>query len=115
MQELIDTPCHDGHANRLIKWKRRHPQDLSKVLCRDGMPFDNSHAERLIRLAIIRRKNGHRTRSESGADYRAVKVSVLRTLKQGLRDLIKTTNSATKSYLESGQLPHLPPINTSLG
>lgn len=115
LQELIDTPWNNGHAQRLIKRLRRHQQDLLTFLHRDGVPFENNHAERSIRPAVILRKNSDGNRSESGADCQAVMMSVFRTLKQRGHDPIKTIISAIKIYLETDKLPPLPPKSTSNG
>jgi transposase len=115
LQELIDTPWNNGHANRLIKRLRRHQQDLFTFLHRDGVPFENNHAERSIRPAVILRKNSYGNRSEPGADCQAVMMSVFRTLKQRGHDPINTIISAIKIYLATGNLPPLPTKSTSDG
>jgi len=115
LSELIDTDWDDSHANRLIKRLRRHQNDLFTFLKKDGVPFDNNHAERSIRPAVIIRKNSYGNRSEQGADCQATLMSIFRTLKQRGHDPIRTIISATQDYLKSGKLPPLPPKSTSLG
>jgi transposase len=105
---LIETPWQDAHAKRLIKRLRRHQNDLFTFLDQDGVPFDNNHAERSIRPAVILRKNSYGNRSERGADCQAVFMSVFRTLKQRGHDPIRTTIDALRSYLTTGKLPPLP-------
>ena len=51
--ELIDTPREDEQAKRLVKRLRRHCEDLFTFLDQPGVPFDNNHAERMIRPAVI--------------------------------------------------------------
>ena len=43
------------------------------------MPYDNNHAERAIRPAVLIRKNSYNNRSRRGADAQAVLISVYRT------------------------------------
>ena len=57
LAELIDTPWEDANAKRLIKRFRRHQDELFTFLDQEGVPFDNNHAERSIRPAVIIRKN----------------------------------------------------------
>lgn len=108
LADLIDTPWQDAHARRLIKRLRRHQDDLFTFLDQEGVPFDNNHAERSIRPAVILRKNSYGNRSERGSDCQAVMMSVLRTLKQRGHDPIRTTIEALKNYLTTKQLPPLP-------
>jgi transposase len=114
LAELIDTPWEDKNAKRLIKRFRRHQDELFTFLDQEGVPFDNNHAERTIRPAVIIRKNSQGNRSQQGADCQAVLMSVFRTLKQRGHDPIRTVTAALAEYLTTGQLPPLP-ITTSDG
>jgi transposase len=113
LSALIDTPWDDPHARRLIKRLRRHQNDLLTFLDQAGVPFDNNHAERSIRPAVILRKNSYGNRSERGADCQAVLMSVFRTLKQRGHDPIRTVVTAIQSYLKTKQLPPLPEKHAS--
>ena len=113
--ELIDTPWEDKQARRLIKRLRRHQNDLFTFLDQAGVPFDNNHAERAVRPAVIIRKNSYCNRSERGADTQAVLMSIYRTLKQRGLDPIQTITQALATYLATGQLPALPTQNTPHG
>ncbi len=108
LAELIDTPWKDANAKRLIKRFRRHRDELFTFLDQEGVPFDNNHAERTIRPAVIIRKNSHGNRSQQGADCQAVLMSIFRTLKQRGHDPIRTVTAALAEYLTTGQLPPLP-------
>jgi hypothetical protein len=108
---LIDTPWEDKQAKRLVKRLRRHCEDLFTFLDQPGVPFDNNHAERIIRPAAIIRKNSYGNRSQRGADCQAVLMSVFRTLKQRGHDPVTTIYMAIATYLKTGQLPPLPNIN----
>ena len=113
LAELIDTEWNDKHADRLIKRLRRHQNDLFTFLYKDGEPFDNNHAERSIRPAVILRKNSYGNRSEQGSDCQATLMSIFRTLKQRGLDPIGTIITATQDYLKTGKLPPLPQRATS--
>ena len=116
LAELVDGPWEDPHARRLVKRLRRHQDDLFTFLDQAGVPFDNNHAERSIRPAVILRKNSYGNRSQQGADCQAVLMSVFRTLKQRGHDPIQTVVQAIEHYLVHKQLPPLPPPkNASVG
>ena len=115
LQALIDTDWNDRHAKRLLKRLRRHQSDLFTFLDQPNVPFDNNHAERCIRPAVIIRKNSYGNRSHQGADCQAVLMSVFRTLKQRGHDPIRTVVAAIEQFLLTGQLPPLPPKTTSDG
>jgi len=116
LAEMIDEPWKGDHAKRLIKRLRKYQGDLFTFLDQEGVPFDNNHAERSIRPAVILRKNSYGNRSEHGADCQAVLMSVFRTLKQRGHDPIRTVVSAVEQYITTKQLPPLPaPKTTSDG
>jgi transposase len=115
LAELIDTDWDDSHAKRLVKRLRRHRDDLFTFLDQVGVPFDNNHAERSIRPAVILRKNSYGNRSDQGADCQAVLMSVFQTLKQRRHDPIQTVVNAIENYLLTNQIPLLPTKNTSDG
>ena len=108
LAELIDTPWKDPNAKRLIKRFRRHQDELFTFLDQEGVPFDNNHAERTIRPAVIIRKNSYGNRSQQGSDCQAVLMSIFRTLKQRGHDPIRTITAALAEYLSTGKLPPLP-------
>ena len=113
LQTLIDTDWRNTHAKRLLKRLRRHQDDVFTFLDQPGVPFDNNHAERSIRPAVILRKNSYGNRSQRGADCQAVLMSVFRTLKQRGHDPIRTVVAALQQYLLTKQLPPLPTPITS--
>ena len=109
LAELIAEPWAHREARRLIKRLRRHRGDLFTFLDLPGVPFDNNHAERAIRPAVIIRKNSLCNRSQRGANTQAVLMSVHRTLKQRGHAPIDTIAQAIRTYLQTGTLPPLPP------
>jgi transposase len=72
------------------------------------VPFDNNHAERTIRPAVIIRKNRYANGSQDGADLQAVLMSIYRTLKQRGHNPIQVIVEAIRTCLKTGQLPPLP-------
>jgi transposase len=108
LKELIEAPWQHQEARRLVKRLRRHRQELFTFLDEAGVPFENNHAERAIRPAVLIRKNSYNNRSRAGADAQAVLMSVYRTLKQRGHHPIDTIVKAIESYLTTGTLPPLP-------
>ncbi len=108
LADMIDAPWEEKQAKRLVKRLRRHRDDLFTFVDQPGVPFDNNHAERIIRPAVIIRKNSYGNRSQRGADCQAVLMSVFRTLKQRGHDPITTIYNALATYTKTGQLPPLP-------
>jgi transposase len=106
--KLIETTWRHPEAHRLVKRLRRHRNELFTFLDEAGVPFDNNHAERAIRPAVLIRKNSYSNRSRRGADAQAVLMSVYRTLKQRGYHPIDTIVKAIESYLTTGKLPSLP-------
>lgn len=115
LNELIETPWQHKEAGRLVKRLRRHRNDLFTFLDEADVPFDNNHAERAIRPAVLIRKNSYNNRSRRGADAQAVLMSVYRTLKQRGHHPINTIVKAIETYLTTGNLPPLPVPITSDG
>jgi transposase len=115
LQELIAADWNNKYARRLLKRLRRHQLDLFTFLDQPQVPFDNNHAERCIRPAVILRKNSYGNRSQRGADCQAVPMSVFRTRKQRGPDPIRTVVAAIEQFLLTNQLPPLPPKITSDG
>jgi transposase len=115
LDELIATEWEDKDAKRLIKRLRRHRDDLLTFLDKPDVPFDNNHAERAIRPAVMIRKNSFGNRSDRGADTQAVLMSVYRTLQQRGHAPLKTVVEAITAYLKTGKLPPLPAKLTAGG
>ncbi len=98
----------DPDARRLGERISRHRDHLFTFLDKVEVPFDNNHAERQIRPAVIQRKNILCNRSPAGADTQAVLMSVFRTLKLRGLDATKTIAAALRELLQTGTLPPLP-------
>ncbi|HQL54655.1 MAG TPA: transposase, partial [Phycisphaerae bacterium] len=71
---------------------------------------ENNHAERMIRPAVILRKNSQSNRSDRGAGTQAVLMSIYRTLRLRGQDPLRTIADALRTYLQTG---HLPPLLAS--
>ena len=115
LDDLIATDWEDKDAKRLIKRLRRHRDDLFTFLDEPEVPFDNNHAERAIRPAVMIRKVSFGNRSDRGADTQAVMMSVYRTLQQRGHAPLKTVVDALSTYLATGNLPPIPRKITPLG
>lgn len=115
LQELLTEPWEDAQARRLLKRLRRHQTDLFTFLDHPDVPFDNNHAERAIRPAVILRKNSYGNRSRNGADTQAVLMTIYRTLKQRGHDPIRTITQALRHYASTGILPPFPQPATANG
>ncbi|HRQ73829.1 MAG TPA: hypothetical protein PLU35_12455 [Phycisphaerales bacterium] len=66
-------------------------------------------AERMIRPAVILRKNSQCNRSDRGAATQAVLMTVHRTLKLRGHDPLATIAEALTDYAATGTLPPMPP------
>jgi hypothetical protein len=71
------------------------------------VPFENNHAERTIRGAVVMRKNSYCNRSIDGAKTQAILMSVFRTLKQQNMNVTKTIVNALREFLITKKLPTL--------
>jgi transposase len=110
---LADASYLDADADRLGKRISKYRDQLFTFLDTAGVPSSNNHAERMIRPAVIIRKNSLCNRSEQGATTQAVLMSVFRTLKLRKLDATKEIASALRAYVQTGELPPLPPEPTN--
>jgi len=115
LDALIATESDDADARRLLKRLRRTGDHLFTFLDYPAIPFENNHAERMIRPAVILRKNSQSNRSDRGAVTQAVLMSVYRTLRLRGHDPLQTIGHALRTYLQTGQLPPLPTASTANG
>jgi len=99
---------HEPDTQRLAQRLRKHRAHLLPFLYDPRVPFDNNHAEREIRPAVIARKNSLHNTSENGAKTQALLLSIYRTLKRRNLDPLQTIADALTLYLANGQLPPLP-------
>ena len=115
LHDLLAQPWKERHACRLAKRLRRHQSELFTFLDHPGVPYDNNHAERQIRPAVIVRKNSYANGSEEGSETQAIMMSVFRTLKQRGHNPVSAVLDAVRAYLKTGQLPPLPSRVTENG
>ncbi len=106
--DATDGVYADPDARRLGERISRHRDHLFTFLDKPNVPFDNNHAERQIRPAVIQRKNILCNRSPGGADTQAVLMSIFRTLKLRGHDPTQTIAAALRRLLQTGTLPALP-------
>ena len=110
-QRLMDTArgeYADADARRLAKRLLKHSDQLFTFLDYPDVPYDNNLAERMIRPAVILRKNSQSNRSEKGAATQAVLMSIYRTLKLRGHDPLKLISEALRTYLSTATLTPLP-------
>ena len=112
---LADQVYEDADAHRLGERIGKYRDCLFTFLDTAGVPPDNNHAERMIRPAVIIRKNSLCNRSEQGAATQAILMSVYRTLKLRGLDATATIAEALRTYLQTGSLPPLPAGNVAGG
>jgi hypothetical protein len=108
LMELARGEYPDADAARLAKRLLKHCDQLFTFLDYPEVPFDNNLAERMLRPAVILRKNSQSNRSEKGAATQAILMSVYRTLKLRGHNPIDTITDALRTYLATGKLPPLP-------
>lgn len=113
--KLADAPYADADARRLGQRISRHRDHLFTFLDKVEVPFDNNHAERQIRPAVIIRKNSLCNRSDDGASVQAVLMSIYRTLRLRGHDPTQTIANALRQMLQNGKLSAIPVENLADG
>jgi transposase len=108
LMDLAYGDYGDADASRLAKRLLKHCDSIFTFLDHPLVPYDNNHGERMIRPAVIIRKNSQSNRSDKGATTQSVLMSVYRTLKLRGQDPIAIVASALRTRLATGQLPTLP-------
>jgi len=108
LRKLIEAQWDNSQAVRLRNRLNRYEDYLFTFLDKPYVPFDNSHAERSIRPAVIMRKNSYSNRSDKGARTQSILMSIFRTLKQRNANPISTIEQALRQYIKTGNLPPLP-------
>ena len=115
LDTLIATESDDADARRLLKRLRRTGDHIFTFLDYPEIAFENNFAERMIRPAVILRKNSQSNRSERGARTQAMLMSIYRTLRLRGHDPLQTIAATLRSYLQTGHLPPLPPATVANG
>jgi transposase len=113
LRGLIETRWDNSEAKRLRKRLDKYEDYLFTFLDKPYVPFDNNHAERSIRPAVIMRKNSYCNRSDRGARTQAILMSVFTTLKQRNLNPIKTVEKALRIYITTGKLSSLAEFSAS--
>lgn len=111
LRRLSAAGYEDPDASRLAARLRRHQDELFTFLDRPeaGVTgWNNNLAERMIRPAVILRKNSQCNRSQRGAATQAVLMTIHRTLKLRGHDPRQAIADALTAYAATGTLPPLP-------
>ena len=98
----------DADASRLAKRLLRHQDELFTFLDRPEADWNNNLAERMIRPAVILRKNSQCNRSDRGAATQAVLMTIHRTLKLRGIEPQEAIADALTAYAATGILPTMP-------
>jgi hypothetical protein len=106
--EMAEETYEDGDAQRLANRLSKYRDSIFTFLDYQNVPFENNHAERQIRPAVVLRKNSQSNRSERGAATQSVLMSVYRTLKLRGHDPLAVMVEALRGYMQTGELPPLP-------
>ena len=107
LQVMIEREWTNRQVRRLVKRLRRRQHELFTFLREPAVPFENNFAERIIRLAVIMRKNSYNNRSKKGASTQAILMSVFTTIKQRGLNPIQITEQALRTYITTRKLPAL--------
>ena len=105
---MAEGEYEDKDARRLAKRLDKYRDSIFTFLDYDAVPFENNHAERQIRPAVVLRKNSQSNRSEKGAATQSVLMSVYRTLKLRGHYPLAVIAGALRDYVRTGKLPSLP-------
>ncbi len=112
--EMATNTYDDADAQRLAKRLSKYRDSLFTFLDHENVPFENNHAERQIRPAVVLRKNSQSNRSEKGAATQSVLMSVYRTLKLRGHDPLAVITEALREYVRTGELPAVPGVAGSV-
>lgn len=107
LDTLLLQEYQNPEAQRLAKRLRKHRLAIFTFLYHTDVPFDNNHAERSIRPAVVMRKNSYGNRSSDGANAQSILMSVFRTLKQRGFSPTDILCTALRQYCLTGTLPSL--------
>jgi transposase len=105
----------DADASRLGNRLCRHSDELFTFLDRPDAAWENNLAERMIRPAVVLRKNSQSNRSERGAAVQGLLMSVYRTLKLRNLNPTNTIARALRTYVTTQKLPPLPTASSANG
>ena len=105
LDTLLSESFENAEAVRLAKRLRKYRAALFTFLTTPNIPFDNNHAERGIRPAVLARRVSHGNQSAAGADTQSILMSIFRTLR--LRELPPTATlcAALREFILTGKLP----------
>lgn len=106
--KVLEEPTSDPDAQRLIKRMWRSADALFTFLTTPGVEPTNNWAELTIRAAVVMRKNSGGSRSQAGADDRAVLMSVFRTYEmRGLNAVEATIETVERVLVERHRAKYL--------
>lgn len=107
LDRLLDFQSENVEVKRLVKRLRKYRGSILTFLYHDEVPFDNNHAERNIRPAVLMRKNSYGNRSQNGAEIQSILTRVFQTLKQRKLPPLETLQKALRTFILTDKLPSL--------
>ena len=117
IEKRLDTILSESFENpeavRIAKRLRKYRDALFTFLYHPAVPFDNNHAERPIRPAVLMRRISHGNQSTTGATTQFILMSVFRTLR--LRSLPPTATlcAALREFVLTGKLPTMERVGSN--
>lgn len=108
LRALAQGAYDDADASRIARRLLRHQDELFTFLDRPEADWNNNLAERMIRPAVILRRNSQCNRSERGAATQAVLMTIHRTLKLRGLDPREAIADALTASAATGKLPQMP-------
>ena len=108
LRALAQAEYADADTSRLAKRLLRHQDELFTFLDRPEADWNNNLAERMIRPAVILRKNSQCNRSDRGAATQAVLMTIHRTLKLRGIEPQQEIADALSAYAATGILTPMP-------
>jgi transposase len=100
----------DKDCQRLARRLEKYRFELFTFLERENVDATNNHAERVIRPAVLMRKNYYGNRSERGAIVQAILMSIFRTLEMRGVDPLDYLEQSLRANLAHAQAFALPPL-----
>lgn len=82
LKGMYEADYAEPHCRRIAKRLMKHKDELFTFLEHDGVQWHNNDAERAIRPMVVIRKNSYGSRSLTGANVRAVLMSVAESIKK---------------------------------
>jgi transposase len=111
---IHDAEYSDKDCKRMARRLKKFREELFTFLERDNVDATNNHGERIIRPAVLMRKNYYGNRSESGASVQATLMSIFRTLEMKGVDPLQYLENALRANLRKNAELTLPSLSVHI-